>query len=283
MTTVSVIIASYRPHERLLECLQSLKRQEPPPDNVIVAVDTHEQVEGLLAWLVEGYIAGVTDFLFPAVLSSGKTGAAAARNAAAAVAGGDILAFIDDDAVASPGWIQSIHDAFKTPATLVTGGPVWPRYDPGCRCLPSCWWWIIGCTSVIPPTMRPISCNMAIRRSTFEEMGGFNADLGRVGTTLSIGEETDLILRIQEKYPLYAVRYDPASPPVYHHIPRARTSWRYILTRAYHEGRGKAILRRVHPLTTESGYLGHMIRHPDRYTVPVLAAVAAGYGLGRLS
>jgi hypothetical protein len=124
---------------------------------------------------------------------------------------------------------------------------------------------------------------MAMRRSTFEEMGGFNTGLGRVGTTLAIGEETDLILRIQEKYPLYAVRYDPSSPPVYHHIPRTRTSWRYILTRAYHEGRGKAILRRVHPLTTESGYLGYMMGHPDRYTVPILAAVAAGYGLGRLS
>lgn len=267
--TLSVIIATYRPAPLLLGCLRSLAMQDVLPDEVIIAADTVDQQDAILRYLAENPVPP----LVPVVVASGKKGAAAARNAGASVATGSVLAFLDDDAEASRNWGYDILTAFNIPATKVAGGPVSPLFEG--RPIPVHWWWIIGCLGVNGEKARPICCNMAIRKTVFEEMHGFDESLGRVGTTLAIGEETDLILRVQAKYPLYSVVMCPAL--VYHLTPAVRTSLPYMMNRAYYEGRGKAVIGRTQTLATEQAYLTHYLTHPDRYTIPVLLSVGAGY------
>ena len=249
---ISVVIASYRGSELLNKCLSSLKYQTVRPHEVIVAFDKPEWVYGAIS------------------VSSGTTGVSAARNVGCDKATGDILAFIDDDAVAPPMWIEKIIESFKDNPDCV-GGPVTPHFigDP----IPEHYNWIIGCTWNVK---RPICCNMAIKRDVFYKLGEFNEGLGRIRLNLSIGEETELILKLQQKG--YIVKWDE-NVVTNHHVPESRTKLKYMCNRAYKEGIGKAIIGRG---KEENRMLWYYVTHPDRYTIPVLLSVFTGYMRGKL-
>ncbi len=92
---------------------------------------------------------------------------------------GDIIAFIDDDAVADENWLYEIVNSFEsTDNAAVVGGPVKPVFRG--KKIKDELNWIIGCTSNNPPTKRPLGCNMAFDKSVFTTIGVFNENLGRV-------------------------------------------------------------------------------------------------------
>ena len=51
------------------------------------------------------------------------------RHLGAREAQGDILAFLDDDVLLAPSWLEALDDAFGDPEVMLTGGPVWPHYE----------------------------------------------------------------------------------------------------------------------------------------------------------
>ena len=258
---VSVIIGSYRPGKCLYRCIKSLSKQTKSPDEIIIGVDSIQDDQHILA---EPEIPWK-------FVASGKTGVSSARNAACQQATGDILAFIDDDATAEPDWIEQIHDVFEDPGISCVGGPVIPVFERGS--IPEQWYWIIGCTGI---SKRPICSNMAIRRSDFVLLGGFPENLGRIKRNLTIGEETELILNLEESNK--KIVWEPEMV-VHHWCPNNRTQLSYIIPRAYNEGLGKAIIKKHHPLEQERKFLKHYITHPDKYTVPIL--LASGFGFIR--
>jgi glycosyltransferase involved in cell wall biosynthesis len=82
---------------------------------------------------------------------------------------------------------------------------------------------------------------MSFRRAPLVEVGGFSHDLGRVGT-LPVGcEETDLSIRVHQRWPQAEILYDPAAR-VEHVVPAARGKVRYFVDRCRAEGRSKAVL-----------------------------------------
>ena len=253
---VSVVIASYRHSYLLNKCLDSLKKQTVVPDEIIVAFDSPHYLNGIKT------------------VSSATTGVSAARNVGCDEATGDILVFIDDDAEADPRWIETIKQAFEEHNPDCVGGPVTPRFE--CGSIPEHYNWIIGCTWDVK---RPICCNMAIRRDVFYRLGKFNEGLGRIRLNLSIGEETELVLKMQDRE--YIIRWDE-NVVTNHHVPAHRTTLKYMCSRAYKEGIGKAIIGNRFKLATENKMLRYYITHPDRYTVPVLGAVLMGYMRGKL-
>lgn len=260
---VSVIIGSYRPGKCLYRCIKSLNKQTILPDEVIIGVDRFDTYRVLTAEKCK----------FPlSVAVSGKTGVSAARNAAYLTSTGDILAFIDDDAVADTDWVAQIQRIFNNQSVSCAGGPVFPQFER--QSIPQQWYWIIGCTGI---SNRPICSNMAIRRSDFKEMGGFPENLGRIKQNLNIGEETELILALEANGK--RVVWEP--PMITHHwCPASRLKWNYIISRAYKEGVGKAIISKRYPMNTEKAFLKHYLTNPDRYTIPVLAATGLGFLIG---
>jgi len=253
---VSVVIASYRHSDLLNKCLDSLKNQTVAPDEIIVAFDSPHYLNGIKT------------------VSSATTGVSAARNVGCDEATGDILAFIDDDAEADPRWIEHIKYYFEFSGFDVMGGPVIPTFET--KNLPTQWSFIYGCTWNV---RRPICCNMAIRRDVFFKMGKFNTGLGRIKMNLSIGEETELILKLQEQG--YKIGWDEDCV-VFHWVPTSRTTLSYFCSRAYKEGIGKAIIGKRYTLDTEGTFLKYYIIHPDWYTVPVLISVFIGFVRGKL-
>jgi len=272
---ISVIICSYKGNEGLARsCISSLEQQNSRPYEVIIVVDSPEEKQEFSNQISFSK-------LFPMkIIASGKKGLAAARNYGVYASSGEIIAFIDDDAIADPMWLAEIEKSFsKANEIIVVGGSVQPVFD-GKR-IDKKWNWIIGCTSQDPPSRRPIGCNISFKLKVFKEFGGFDENLGRIQKRLSIGEETELILRI-EGYINRANIVCNRDAIVYHRVPRERTTIRYMLRRSYREGFGKAIIGKTYFLGTEKSYLTYYFTHPDWYTVPVLCAVFIGYIRGKL-
>ena len=264
----SVVICSYRGNEYLVKrCLESLERQTFPPDEIILVVDTEEEREEYAE-----IFSGVK------VVCSGKIGLAAARNKGIEESKGEIVAFIDDDAFADKKWLQEIVNTFSNDVVAV-GGHVKPVFKG--KKIKEKLNWIIGCTSINPPTERPIGCNMAFRRSVFSAVGLFNESLGRVRKKLSLGEETEMFLRIKKYMPNAKIVFNP-NAVVYHEIPEKRTKLGYILRRAYEEGLAKAIIGKKYDLSVEGKYLRYYLRNMDLITFLVLLSAGLGYIKGRL-
>jgi glycosyltransferase involved in cell wall biosynthesis/GT2 family glycosyltransferase len=176
-----------------------------------------------------------------------EQGLSGARNSGVAECGGEVVAFLDDDARAAPDWLARLGEAYRDPAVLGAGGAVHPAWAEG---KPS-WFppefdWVVGCTHSGMPRERAtvrnlVGANMSFRREALDEVGGFRHELGRVGTIPAGCEETDLCIRIGKRWPRGQIVYDPAAA-VDHTVPASRARRGYFTSRCRGEGRSKAVL-----------------------------------------
>jgi glucosyl-dolichyl phosphate glucuronosyltransferase len=287
--STSVVIATYH-FDRvpdLLETVQSLAQQVSPPHEVIVAVDRNPELASALCRDLAGVIVVENDH---------HPGAGGARNTGAALASGEIVAFIDDDAVAAVDWIAQIEKAMADERAIGVGGlvePLWLEQPP--RWFPAEFGWVVGCSHRgLPQTRTAVrnvwAGNMAMRLDLFKAVGGFRADFGKQADR-SEPEETELCIRAGQQWPDLIWAYDPGVR-VLHRVPRARTRVRYFLRRCLHEGRGKAALA-AHvgshdALTEERAYVRRVLPRGmidgarqvvaggDLYGLMRTAAIAAG-------
>lgn len=109
---VSVVIASRGRPEGLVRTLAALRLQDHPAFEVIAVADP----VGHAALLSAGLGAAVKRVAFDAANLS------AARNRGVALAAGEVLAFIDDDAVPEPTWLRHLAAPFADPAVGAAGG-----------------------------------------------------------------------------------------------------------------------------------------------------------------
>lgn len=176
-----------------------------------------------------------------------EQGLSGARNSGVAACSGEVVAFLDDDAVAAPDWLERLAEAYRDPNVLGAGGTVRPAWVVG---KPS-WFppefdWVVGCTHSGMPKQREavrnlVGANMSLRREALLEVGGFRHELGRIGTIPAGCEETDLCIRIGKRWPDGKILYDPAAA-VDHYVPAARGTREYFTSRCRGEGRSKAVL-----------------------------------------
>ena len=112
------------------------------------------------------------------------------------VARGDVVAFLDDDAEADPGWLEELLAQYDDPHVAGAGGramAVWPQRRP--RWFPPEFDWVVGCSYTgLPETVSPvrnlIGAAMSFRRTIFDQLGSFDTEMGRLGV-LPLGcEET---------------------------------------------------------------------------------------------
>lgn len=121
---ISVVIPTYRRTALLRRCLdavcRSAARLAPGVAEVIVADDG---ADADTRCCVESFAGrdGVSVRYLPV---TGSHGPAAARNAGWRAAGGEIIAFTDDDCVPQPGWLASGLAAFSSPKIVGVSGRV---------------------------------------------------------------------------------------------------------------------------------------------------------------
>ncbi|MBC57022.1 MAG: glycosyl transferase [Confluentimicrobium sp.] len=109
---VSVVVVSHQRPEALSRCLTSLTQLDFAEFEVVVAADA----PGLAAVRALGLGGAVKQMLVEAPGISG------ARNAGLSVAAGDVVAFIDDDAVAEPTWLTHLTGPFRDARVAAASG-----------------------------------------------------------------------------------------------------------------------------------------------------------------
>lgn len=171
-------------------------------------------------------------------------GLSVARNTGAKETTAPILAYLDDDAVASPQWLSVLLEAYQQNDKLaIAGGKVTLIWPPGVE--PPNWispelagnlgLYDLGDSVVYikEPGLTPRGLNYSIRRTFLEQIGGFDPNLGRKGKKLLSNEElymTELALKQG-----WQVAYIPDAVAAHNVAPeRLKRSW--FLQRGWWQG-----------------------------------------------
>jgi glycosyltransferase involved in cell wall biosynthesis len=182
-----------------------------------------------------------------------------ARNTAAEAAAGEILAFLDDDAVADKDWLEILTDAYKEERVGAVGGrpiPVFETSRPAW--FPVQFDWVFGCAYDGLPTSRgPLShligANMSVRRTLLEQVGGFHSDNH---------DDMDMCHRVAHIRGSEAVVYEPAAI-VRHFVPASRLTWKYFWRRCFFVNQGKveafALMRDAATLGAEARFVWYAL------------------------
>lgn len=110
---ISVVIPHLNQPAHLARCLESLQAGRRLPDEIIVVDNgSVEMPRDICAR------HGVTLLVEP------EPGPGPARNHGIAAAKGDVLAFIDADCLADPGWLEAAERALSNPRAEILGGDV---------------------------------------------------------------------------------------------------------------------------------------------------------------
>ena len=222
----------------VLECIKSIKKQTLSPKEIIVVLDPDKN---LVSYYKKHLDSSVK------LLISESFGLSFARNSGVRNSTSTFIAFIDDDALADANWLNNIVEDFSDSTVIGIGGriiPVWPGKDPDW--FPEELFWIVGCSYKGLPTEKepirnPIGCNMAFRRSAFDNVGLFNDTTGRIGNKLMGHDDTEFGIRATNKLSGTKIIYD-INAVVYHKVAINRANLKYVCRRSYSEGFSKAFL-----------------------------------------
>jgi GT2 family glycosyltransferase len=299
--SVSVVICTYSQDrwDWLCAAVAAVQMQTRPAQEIIVVVDHNDA----LAARARETFADAT-----VIANEQSPGLSGARNTGVRRSTGDVLVFLDDDAIAELPCLERLIDVYTDPAVVGAGGaarPVWAKGAPSW--FPEEFNWVVGCayTGLPESTSRvrnPIGACMSFRRSAFHLAGPFTNGMGRAGADRMGCEETEFSIRVQQHLPGSTVMYVP-SARVQHHVDPGQQSWRHFVRRCYAEGRSKALVashvgasaalasereytRRVLPAGALRGLRDTATGHPTGLlrTVAIgagLAATASGYLRGR--
>lgn len=202
--SASVVISTFDRPDDLRRCLTSLRALRTARSVQVVVVDNHPG-------------SGITTPLsgeFPEVtfVEEERQGSAFGRNRGILVSHGEIIATIDDDAVAHPDWLERLLSAFSRADVAAVTGNILPvelatptqqhfedhsglgrgfrRFEVG----PA---WFAAHRYGVPTWDLGATCNAAFRRSIFADpaVGLMNEALG-AGMPSAVGEDSYLLYRV---------------------------------------------------------------------------------------
>jgi glucosyl-dolichyl phosphate glucuronosyltransferase len=280
----SVIICAYTMDrwDDLQAAVESVRAQTVPPTDIIVVIDANDELERLARRELPGVVVKANRY------GGGLSGG---RRTGAEHATAPFLAFLDDDAIADPVWLEQLGLAYDDPNVLGAGGlvdPLWADERPAW--LPPEFDWTVGCTYAGLPVdggkiRSPIGANMSMRASVLDAVGSFEPRLGRSDRGKSVSgtaEETEFCIRATQQHPGGYWAYRPLAR-VRHVVPPSRATWRYFIGRCRLEGQAKAILSDIagstNALRSERLYVRSVL---PRAFVRELVAAPAGRGAGIL-
>jgi glycosyltransferase involved in cell wall biosynthesis len=194
---VSVIVCSYNGGQTLDRCLKSLVDVDYPDFEIVLVDDgskdnTKEIVADFEKYRDElradgGKLPGFISIVQP------NMGLSYARNAGAAAATGEVLAYTDSDCMADPDWLYYMIGTLLSGDYAGVGGP---------NISPPAENWIQACVSAAPGGPNHVllsdvvaehipGCNMAFHRWAFDSAGGFDPEYRKAG------DDVDFCWRLQ--------------------------------------------------------------------------------------
>ncbi|MFG6097093.1 glycosyltransferase [Leptothoe sp. ISB3NOV94-8A] len=236
--SISAIICTHNRDQYLAAAIDSLLTQTLPDIEVIVVdnASTDTTAEIVQMRLSDPRLR----YVYEPTL-----GLSTARNTGANAANGDIVAYLDDDAVASSQWLASLLEVYeKNSKVAIAGGKVTLLWPPDVVQPPA---WLsddlasgLGAYDlgdqvryIKNPSLTPRGLNYSLRKTFLDSVGGFDVNLGRVGKNLLSNEElhmTQLALRNG-----WDVVYVPDALAA-HNVSPARLKPGWFLSRSWWQG-----------------------------------------------
>jgi mycofactocin glycosyltransferase len=226
----SVILPTRDRLDSLRRTLDSLRAQDYPGERVEIVVADDGSLDDTPAFLAQQAAAG----LLRAVRTGGR-GPAAARNAALAVARGELLAFTDDDCVVPPDWLGRLDALLAAGGAEAVGGGA----DNGMRSLLSEVYQEMAAFFYETHNREPgrarflTTNNFGCRREALTRAGRFDERF-RLG-----GSDREMAHRMVEEG--LRVEYRPELVVRHYHRFDLRTFLRHL----YRQGRGSYLYHRV--------------------------------------
>jgi glucosyl-dolichyl phosphate glucuronosyltransferase len=238
--SISVVICAFTEDrwDDLCAAVDSVRTQSRAALEIVIVVDYNPS-------LVQRIHTQMPDVV--AIENKEPRGLSGARNTGIAIAKGDVIAFLDDDATAEQDWLEHLVRGYADPRVCGVGGAIeaaWAGRRPSW--LPAEFDWVVGCTYLGMPThagpiRNLIGANMSFRREVFETIGGFRNGMGRLGARPLGCEETEFCIRARQRWPQKTLLYEPQAR-VRHRVPARRARWAYFCARCYAEGLSKALV-----------------------------------------
>lgn len=287
---ISVVVCTHAAdrYSDLKEAVESVLANDYPDREVVVVSDGSEAV-------YERALADFGDRDDVVVhLQETNEGLLTVRNTGASVASGDVVAFVDDDAIVDENWLSELVAVYERTAApwsdggaggnrsrvgdggvdapesddriLAAGGKMVPAWVAGRPSfLPEEFYWLVGVThrgfADGPGEVRnTFGSNISFRADAFEELGGFDTNVGgRKGDRHLQGGETELCARLAERYGV-GVQYNPAAT-VAHKIFDYRTDPVWLVKRAFWQGYSKRGMEVFVPESTgeEGAFLSDLL------------------------
>ena len=223
---VSIIVCCHNGERFLPECFDGIKALEYPNYEVVVVNDGSTDAT---AEIIERY-----GFF---CIHTENRGLSSARNVGLGAATGEIVAYLDADALPDPHWLHYLVDTFETTTFAAVGGPnIAPPGDG----------MIAACVTNAPggPIHVLLSdveaehipgCNLAIRKSYLDKIGGFDPQFR------AAGDDVDVCWRLQEEG--WSLGFNPAAVVWHHRRNSVRDYWKQ--QRGY--GKAEALLEAKWP------------------------------------
>ena len=255
---LSIVITSYTV-ERLndiYELLDSIKAQTYPNiETIFVAERSRELYDQIKAYANENGILNIK-----VIFNEGEQGASAARNLGMKEAQGEIIGFIDDDALLFPEWGEELVKTYEDSSIVGVTGPIFPlSKDESIDWFPTEFDWIFGCAQWLDCIeMREVrnvnGTNASFRRNALNIAGPYSVVLGppksERGEWSALGEEAELSLRVRRKTGKRIV-YNPKIR-VYHKVSSNKLKLGFISQRAYQVGGTRRMLKTLDTSTSAS-------------------------------
>ena len=280
--TVSIAVCTRERPEALARCLASLAELSERAVEVLV-IDNAPQ-SGRTREVVE-HFPGVRYVCEP------QRGLSAARNTALALASGEVVAFVDDDAVVHPNWLGRIGRCFSDSNVMVATGLVLPaeletqaqmifeqsfhffhqgyrhrRFDAK--------YFSATRNKGVPVWEIGAGANMAVRRTAYELGHRFDTRLGP-GVFGGCGEDSEFWYGILAAG--WSCVYEP-SACVFHYHRRELNDLRRLVYQ-YMQGHVAALLLQFAKYRDLGNLRRLLLRLPAEYAVLVLRLIVTGFAL----
>jgi GT2 family glycosyltransferase len=240
---VTLLVPTYRRPERLRRLLDAVAKQEVPFAWELLVVDNDDDPS--VRALVEQ--APMPPGVRVRYLAEPVLGAVHARNRGLREAAGRVVAMLDDDVVPRPGWLGAVTGPLLTGEAVGAGGtvvldPEVPR--PGWFDEPGMGGYLTAHAlgnerRALSKDEIVVTANAAFDRDAVTRIGGFDPRLGPRGRVQIVADDAHLVRELMRAGG--TVMWLPDAVVV-HDLPKERLSRRWLLQRAYWQGRSDWML-----------------------------------------
>ncbi len=254
---VSVVVCTYTMdrYDVFREAVESVLAQTYDPIEVVLVIDGNPKVYERVAEEFGDHESVIVHN------NEENRGISFSRTKGAELASGEIVAFIDDDGVAEPDWIEQHVAAYEETDAVAVGGyvaPEWVTTKPDF--FPEEFYWLVGCTERGfaedgEEIRNGYGSNVSYQRSVFLDVGGYDVNTGRKGDRHIQAHEAPVGIRIREAYGQGVVYVEDAV--VHHKLFDYRGEFRWLVFRSFWQGFSKRVMELLYPGAqgNESAYL----------------------------